>query len=68
MSDATDYAAGDSDFAEWLHAVDKVIANEFGVSLFDLPDRNMRDLFDDGAQPLEAATEIMDEEGEEFEW
>ena len=54
-----DYAGGDSAFYHWLVQVDHEVQSRVGVSLLDLPDLLLRDLYDDGTTPAEAAREAI---------
>lgn len=53
------YAHGDERFGVWLYLVDRVLTGMIGVGLFDLADWNIRDAYDDGLSPGEAAREAM---------
>lgn len=53
------YARGDARFAVWLALVDKRVARKVGISLFDLGDCTLRDWFEDGLSPSEAAGEAL---------
>lgn len=62
-----DYANDNIEFAVWLALVDIRIGQAlFGMSLFDLADRNWRDLFEDGVSPRHAAFDALDDEGVEY--
>lgn len=53
------YANGDSKFAIWLAAVDTKVQRVAGVGLFDLGDWLIRDAYDSGFTPTEAAREAL---------
>lgn len=53
------YARGDARFALWLALVDRRVGRMVGLSLFDLADVTLRDWFDDGMSPREAAEEAL---------
>jgi hypothetical protein len=53
------YAHGDAEFALWMALVDHNLARKVGLGLFDLADWPMRDAFDDGMSPSEAAQEAL---------
>lgn len=54
-----DYANGDERFALWLRLVNAAVTRKAGVSLFDLADVTLRDWFDDGYTPNDAAREAL---------
>ena len=54
-----EYAHGDPYFALWLKIVDTTIARRVGIGLFDLADAPLRDWYDDGIPPKEAALEVL---------
>jgi hypothetical protein len=50
----------DNQYKAWEAAVNRIIASRIMVDLHDMPDViSTRDLFDDGIDPKEAASEIM---------
>ncbi|WP_331758191.1 hypothetical protein [Nocardia sp. NBC_01377] len=51
------YAGDDTDFACWLLASDEHCELNHHVSIFDLSDIDWRELYDDGASPVEAVRE-----------
>lgn len=53
------YAGGDERFGLWLALVNKRLSNAVGLGLFDLGDWNIRDAYDDGMSPREAAAETL---------
>lgn len=53
------YANGDAKFALWLALVDAHVTRRAHVGLFDLGDWPMRDAYDDGVPPSEAALEAL---------
>lgn len=55
----TRYADGDDAFAVWLVLVDRRITRAVGVGLFDLADWPMRDAYEGGMSPREAALEAL---------
>jgi len=50
-------------FEEWMEEVDKEVTDRSGLSVNDLPDINFRDLFLSGADPEEAAEEVLENAG-----
>lgn len=48
-------------FKQWMGAVDRIVGDRTGVSIFDLEDFGRRDLYDEGDTPEEAAEEAMRE-------
>lgn len=49
-------------FREWMREVDGIIQATIGVSFHDMPDLVfVRDIYDSGAFPDEAAEEIMED-------
>lgn len=53
-------------FEAWMEKVDQYIANELGgLTSEDLRDRCWMDFFEAGADPVETAKEILEEEMEE---
>jgi hypothetical protein len=61
MSTLDWYANGDKPFKAWLRKVDKLVTNELGIGIYDLPDKCWRDMFDGGDSPSEAAQEAIDD-------
>jgi hypothetical protein len=55
-----EYDGGDDRFGLWLALVDARIVRRVGVGLFDLADWNMRDAYESGASPREAAQEALE--------
>src|SRR5438128_2258304 len=49
-------------FADWMHEIDLLCIERFGVSIHDLPDRPFRDAFEAGSSP----EEFMAEEENDF--
>jgi len=39
-------------FEQWLQELDLLCWSNYGMSLYDLPDMETRDAFDDGLSPL----------------
>lgn len=58
-SRAMQYAGQDARFALWLYLTDRRVARRVGVSLFDLADVTLRDWYEDGLSPAEAAEEAL---------
>jgi hypothetical protein len=57
----------DPDFEAWRTAVTRLLWDEFGLSLDDLPDMLTRDAFDNGITPQEFyENDVMDVMREEF--
>lgn len=56
-----------SDFKQFMEDVDLVIARTCGLSSSDLADQCYRDFFDDGMDPTEVATLVLEGEGFEFD-
>jgi hypothetical protein len=55
-------------FEQWMKAVDQVVGEiAFGLSLYDLPDLNYRDLYDSGATAQDAAEEALENADFPFE-
>ena len=47
-------------FKQWMKAVDRIIAAELGVGVYDLIDLFWRDMFDADWTPEEAAKPILE--------
>jgi hypothetical protein len=62
MQQAYDYAMRHRYFAVWLFATDSVIQRAYGIGLFDLGDVPLRDYFDDGITPREAAQLTLEQD------
>ena len=62
MNYFADYAGGHIAFEGWLILVDKSIQRKVGLGLFDLADAPLRDYFEDGITPREAATLVLSED------
>ena len=45
-------------FDDWMASVDAIFDKEFGVTSEDLPDCLYYDLWEDGASPLEVASDM----------
>lgn len=56
----TRYAGGDERFGLWLALVDQRLSRTFGIGLFDLADWPIRDAYDDGLSPKDAAQLALD--------
>lgn len=54
------YCCDSEEFKTWLKEVDRLITNEFGIGVFDLPDRLWRDMFDSGMSAEEAAQDTIE--------
>ena len=50
-------------FNQWLAEVNVEVENTCGLSLYDLPDVELRDMYDDELSPREAANEALDNSG-----
>jgi len=50
-------------FREWMIQVDGHCWATAGVSIHDLPDKQFRDMYEDGVPPSECAEEALEEEG-----
>jgi len=61
MDRAEEYANGDQGFADWLRKVDAAVMARVGVGVFDLPDFLLRDEYDFGTDPVEAAEMAIEE-------
>lgn len=48
-------------FEEWMKQVDRMCSSRLLVSVYDLPDRLYRDMYDDGYSPEEVVADIQDE-------
>ncbi len=48
-------------FEAWMAKINRIVMNEAGVSIHDLPDMCFRDMFDDGCTPKEVAAEALAE-------
>ncbi len=57
------YTEGHLGFHGFMRVVNARIGRRALVGVMDLPDRNWWDLYDDGADPIEAADEALAEEG-----
>jgi len=55
-----EYSDNSDQFKTWLKEVDRLIANELGLGVFDLPDRLWRDMFDSEMDTIEAAEEVIE--------
>ena len=53
----------DKAFDEWMEQVDLVAREIAWCSVHDLPDCAFRDMYNDGAEPAEAALEALKEAG-----
>jgi hypothetical protein len=42
-------------YVQWMEAAEVAVQSATGMSIHDLPDVAFRDLYEDGAEPLEAA-------------
>ena len=49
-------------YGMWMVKVDSILWNTLGITTADLADFNSRDLYDDGASPLEGAQACLDED------
>ena len=38
-------------FEEWMKEIDRIVGQRFFISVYDLPDRMYRDMYDDGYLP-----------------
>ena len=52
-------AAGNLYFGVWLALTDRRVQRRVGLGLLDLADAPLRDWFDDGIQPSEAASLVL---------
>jgi hypothetical protein len=59
LSHIREYDGGDERFGVWLALVNARLTRGVGVGLFDLADWNMRDAYEDGMSPREAALEAL---------
>ena len=48
------------EFKNWMETVDLLVTAEFGIGVFDLPDRLWRDMFDSGMSAMEAAQDTIE--------
>lgn len=56
---AVDYAGGDEWFGLWLWLVNRRVSRAAGVSLWDLGDCMLRDAYDAGVSPAQAARDAL---------
>jgi hypothetical protein len=56
----TGQGAGD-DFTLWLANVDRIFSNQMGLSIFDIEDKEYRDLYNAGTPANEVARQLMAE-------
>lgn len=61
------YYTDDVWFAIWLHALNRVVQRRVMLSFDDLEDWCYRDAYDDGMPPKDAALEMLDANGYDFE-
>jgi hypothetical protein len=54
-----EHDTGDERYGLWLALVDARLSRAVGVGLFDLGDWNMRDAYEDGMSPRDAAHETL---------
>jgi hypothetical protein len=54
-----EYCADSAEFKTWLQEVDRLVTIEFGIGVFDLPDRLWRDMFESEMSAKEAAQETI---------
>ncbi len=57
------YTEGHLGFHGFMRVVDARIGHRAMVGVMDLPDRNWRNLYDEEADPIEAADEALADEG-----
>ena len=57
------YTEGHLGFHGFMRVVNARIGRQAMVGVMDLPDRNWRDLYDEEADPIEAADEALADEG-----
>lgn len=50
-SELYDYAEGDEIFSAWLEELDKLCLQHWNLSLFDLPDMDLKGAFEAGETP-----------------
>jgi hypothetical protein len=48
-------------FEEWMKEIDRIVGQRFFISVYDLPDRLYRDMYDDGFLPDEVVMDIEDD-------
>lgn len=48
---------------DYINAIDQIIEGAIGVSVHDLPDFRFTDAWESGEPPIDAAWEILDNEG-----
>jgi hypothetical protein len=60
LSRVAQYDGGDERFGLWLALVDARIVRRVGIGLFDLADWNMRDAYESGSSPRDAAQEALE--------
>lgn len=51
------------DFDTWMRYVDAEVSGLLGLSVYDLPDRPYRDMYEDEYTPEEAAAEALEYAG-----
>jgi hypothetical protein len=56
-------ATHDLTYAQWMRKVDLAVTKRIGCSIYDLTDCPLRDWFEAGLSPAEAATEALENEG-----
>jgi len=56
-------ASSEERFKRWMSEVDEIVWHEFGCSVHDLPDYDLRDWFNDKTTPHEAVSKICEKEG-----
>ena len=57
------YTEGHLGFHGFMRVVNARIGQRAGIGVMDMADRNWRDLYDEEADPVEAAAEALPEEG-----
>lgn len=60
MGDFTDYAGGHLAFAAWLEQTDRIMVRRYGVGLLDMADAPLRDYYEDGITPAQAAGLVLE--------
>jgi len=50
-------------YEQWMGHLDDLVVSMVGLSILDLADFPSRDWFEGGATPMEAARELLEEEG-----
>lgn len=50
-------------YHEWMQAVDAHLRSRSGLSSDDLADQTYHDWYDDGMDPIEAAEQVLENEG-----